>query len=190
MGKSPANQERRPRRRRWPDPSEGPFTIELTYAQQGGRTRCVGLQLTAVASGAEITTEVLRKISLADLMELDLAKQLRKIEEVLAKWGSQAPAFQSERWRQKAAELQSATQNPTRRGRPPLPDDHYETVAAFYSLACQAPGVRNPTGRVAEKWHVSPAAAAKWVRTARQKGYLPPTTRGKAAGTEEGLQNS
>lgn len=67
-------------------------------------------------------------------------------------------------------------------GRRPLGDDHYRQVAEAYSAACED-GLP-PTTTVAEQSRVSKTTAAKWVARARDLGYLPPTTRGKAAPQE------
>lgn len=58
-----------------------------------------------------------------------------------------------------------------------LGDDHYQAVAEVYRLAV-AEGVP-PTKAVAEHFTVSKSAAAKKVSRARERGLLPPTTRGR-----------
>lgn len=67
------------------------------------------------------------------------------------------------------------------RGTETYPPEHWEKVAQVYQAAWEA-GIKGPTGEVAEQLHGSYSAAAKWVRRCREKGLLPPTTRGKAAG--------
>jgi hypothetical protein len=59
--------------------------------------------------------------------------------------------------------------------------EHWQQVAEVYLTAWRAGG--RPTAAVVAKFGVSKNIAAKWVANARQMGLLPPTTRGKAAGT-------
>lgn len=63
--------------------------------------------------------------------------------------------------------------------RPIVPDDPHVVVALAYSVAHALGG--HPVLAVAEDMNISPAAAAQRVRRARARGYLPPTTPGKAS---------
>lgn len=59
------------------------------------------------------------------------------------------------------------------RGRPPLSEQFYATVAADYRAHCAA-GSRRPSAAVAAERGANVNTVAGWVRRARQRGYLPP----------------
>lgn len=62
-------------------------------------------------------------------------------------------------------------------GRPRLGDDTYRRVADVYTAALRQ-GLP-PTKTVGDAESISRATAATWVRRARQRGFLPPTTKGR-----------
>jgi hypothetical protein len=67
-----------------------------------------------------------------------------------------------------------------RGGRPKLYDDaHYQKVAAVYRAAWAAG--KYPRLAVADAFQESPSAAGKWISKCREKGLLPPTTRGQVS---------
>jgi hypothetical protein len=71
-----------------------------------------------------------------------------------------------------------------RGGRPPVyGDEHYREVARIYSQAWRK-GDRHPTLTVATKYTVARSTAAKWVSTARQRGFLGPTPARRAGGVK------
>jgi hypothetical protein len=59
-----------------------------------------------------------------------------------------------------------------------LDDDFYRQVAQVYSAAV-ANGL-NPAKTLAEESDTPPGTVNRWIATAREKGYLPKTTAGKA----------
>lgn len=78
---------------------------------------------------------------------------------------------------------EAAERRKGRGGRPPAHgDEHFRQVAEEYARALAAG--EPPRVAVAERWNVSLSAAAKWIARARDsdKGFLDPTTRGKAGG--------
>jgi hypothetical protein len=54
----------------------------------------------------------------------------------------------------------------------------YKTVAGIYRSASRGRG--NPVSAVAKAYDAPRTSAANWVREARVRGYLPPTTKGRA----------
>ena len=56
-------------------------------------------------------------------------------------------------------------------------DAFYKRVAAYYSSAAVING--RPTRTIAENADVPKSTAARWVREARARGFLDPTTRGR-----------
>ena len=56
-------------------------------------------------------------------------------------------------------------------------DDFYRRVAAFYRAALERDG--KPTAAIVATAGVPKTTAARWVREARQRGFLPPTHRGR-----------
>ncbi|MCU1591668.1 MAG: hypothetical protein JWP11_2924 [Frankiales bacterium] len=71
-----------------------------------------------------------------------------------------------------------------RRGRD-LGDDHYREVAAIYAQALR--DGRSPTKAVQEHYTVEKSTAAKKVARARERGFLPKTTRGRIGSVTEEL---
>lgn len=57
-------------------------------------------------------------------------------------------------------------------------DSFYMGVAEYYQLAHMLDG--KPTTAIAVAAEVPKSTAARWVREARKRGYLPPTRRGKS----------
>lgn len=71
-----------------------------------------------------------------------------------------------------------------RGGRPPVyGDEHYREVARIYAEAWSN-GDRHPTLTVAAEHTVARSTAAKWVSTARQRGFLGPTLPRRAGGVK------
>lgn len=71
------------------------------------------------------------------------------------------------------------------RGTRDLGDDHYREVAAVYAKALRE--LRPPTQAVADYFNIQKSGAAKKVSRARQRGFLPKTTRGRIGPLTEDL---
>ena len=56
-------------------------------------------------------------------------------------------------------------------------EDFYKRVAIHYKLAIESDG--KPLQAIIESTGVTKSTAARWVREARARGFLPPTTRGR-----------
>jgi hypothetical protein len=65
------------------------------------------------------------------------------------------------------------------RGRRPLGDDHYITVARRYEQLL-ASGDRHPVETIRKEYGVARSTAASWIRRARKRGLLGPPEHGKA----------
>jgi hypothetical protein len=59
-----------------------------------------------------------------------------------------------------------------------MPDSFYRRVANFYKATMETGG--KPTTAIAESAGVPKTTAARWVREARQRNFLPPTTKGRS----------
>jgi hypothetical protein len=57
------------------------------------------------------------------------------------------------------------------------PDSFYRRVASFYTWAAATTGT--PLKEISKDTGANKSTAARWVREARHRGYLPATTRGK-----------
>lgn len=146
--------------------------IVLDFAEIEGRMVCVNIEIGASFDNpAEpepepITTDVLRRIPLARLIEETLWQAVRTYT-VASNWEG---AGEIARKRLPAAEL--ATQRPKRPGRPPLYDDkHFKEVARIYR---EHSGGHAPTKAVATHFNTTKSNAAKWVSEARRRDFLEP----------------
>jgi hypothetical protein len=170
--------------RPWPD-DDGPWQLRLRYARDDdGQTRCVGLDLRPLRSDCPpLTGSVLRGLRLAELMQQDRAEAIAQAQARVQRYesGPLAAHVDADALAKVRRDSRNvvATQARSVRGRRPLYDDeHYKAVAAVY-LAVLHAGANNPTRQVADKWTVSKAAAATWIKEARRRGLLPATTRGR-----------
>ena len=69
-----------------------------------------------------------------------------------------------------------------------LPDEHFQQVAAVYRASVDRR--LHPLREIQSTWHVSHAAAAKYVKGARQRGYLGWPERKGLAGYDAARANS
>lgn len=89
--------------------------------------------------------------------------------------GELAKAWEADARRRKLSEAKAVLFPP--RGEDETPDDFYARVADFYRAAMVSSG--EPTKSLARIAEVPPTTAARWVREARARGHLDPTTRGR-----------
>lgn len=184
----------------WEAPDGSRWLLLMTWAEVEGRAECVGLELRsfaalgddpggAVNQGDEVRPvqgsssvrplrgEVLRRLPMA---EVELKR--RQWAELLADDGPLSGHADNDRRRSDHAAFVSTGRGRTLVGPDgaPLPaDEALEEVARVYLEAWQ---VGEPTLAVAEAFSLSRSAAAKRVARARERGFLPKTTRGRAAG--------
>lgn len=186
----------------WPDWHEGPWGVELDFAEApDGRVFCCGVavRLEDGAESHEMTATLLRSVPLGALVRwhlkqsalwadrlAEMSREAIGIEEAPVPHGvltlSEGSALMSREWAKTRAGYQAGVSGP-RGGRPPKHDEaFYREVAHVYTAALA--GGRHPTKAVAEKWGpVSRSLAAKWVSDARNRfGFLGPTTKGRPKG--------
>lgn len=132
-----------------------------------------------------LTSTLLRSLPVGHLLET--ARE--QVAEQLGPW--HVPAVDEERWPGQSAliakyneviEPERGALKAPRRGRD-LGDDHYREVADVYKVAAAAG--RAPTAAVADHFTIAKSSAAKKVARARERGFLPPTTRGRVGPVQE-----
>ena len=169
----------------WPDPDKGPLEVVVHWHMMGGRWECVGLTIDVVrpltgppnrAPIRPLTTNDLRSISMRELLDRARREHARLLRSTLLE-----DEEDDSRLTQIVDGLITAG-GPRRPGRPPLPRAHLEAVAKVYRDAYISG--ENPTATVAEKFHVTRTAAAKWIDKCRADDVrlLGKTSRGKAGG--------
>lgn len=189
----------------WPDRAEGPFEVRLLMQVLRGRKECVGIDIKP-APGIDprplLSSEV-RKVPMREMIDDERAAWLRRIGYVRDHWqeaaewlaqGGKRPqggrslsryiagieGLYSGELATGAADEINLGKSSRRGGRPKLYDDaFYQRVAAVYRAALIAG--EHPRLAVADAFQESPSAAAKWIRTCRDKGMLLPTTRGQVS---------
>jgi hypothetical protein len=146
--------------------------IVLRFAEVDGRMICANIEIGVDLDNPDeldpepITTELLRRIPLAYLINQTLQKAVRSYE-AASNWESFGPVA-----RARLPAAKAAIEKPKRPGRPPeYGDDHYAEVAAVYRAHS---GGHSPTKAVMEHFGVSKSAAAKWVAEARKRSLLEP----------------
>lgn len=197
---------------RWPDPDEGPWRIVVWWRLQHGAMEPVGLNITSwadqhwgyseddrreMASGLPlgeddvpfppIDSRVLKDLPIGAIVAASREKllQILSAEHPDFRWFSQE---QNDYFRTIKGGLKSlyaeasASKPPSGRD---LGDDHYRSVAETYAQAVKTG--HPPTAAVAERFTISKSAAAKQVARARERGFLPKTSRGRVGKLREDL---
>lgn len=164
----------------WRDEKSGSWRLTLRLELVEGRLECTRFGIEAMpGSPAGIKTTVLRKLPLARLVDQLRDEHIRGFEWLGAEtqiWGAGGRSDEAG----DIAALRAAIR--TKPGRPVMyDDDHYRQVAAIYSAA--EASRQPPAKAVADNLGVARTTAIKWVQRARERGFLPPTTRGKSAGS-------
>jgi hypothetical protein len=139
-----------------------------------GRIDCVGLHIKPYEVVESLNSAVLRSIPLARLAQQDARARLERAQALLA----DAQLTGDPQTERRARYLETNLPQAGRPGRKPDPDEHYRDIAAKYMQALKD-GIRSPTKHLAAQEHVDYSTAATWVRRARERGYIPATTRGK-----------
>ena len=178
----------------WPSPSAGPWWVKIWWRSQHGMPVPVGLSLKSWVTHEEsratgwhnalpgpeddvafpaITGKMLRALPFGEFIETTHQQYANLVN--LPSWRN---------WPGSAAD-RAALSSGRRVGTRDLGDDHYEQVAQIYRDAVQQR--EKPTMAVAQAFTISKSAAAKQVARARERGFLPPTSRGVVGPTKEGL---
>ena len=176
----------------WRDPTGGHWIVTFTWAEVNGRPEVIGVNIRShldilygdirdgtavvevhpVGQPASMTRTVWRSFPAAQTID----KARRGSRRLLEKLAEEAPGSLEEKNR-KDLELYREP-DPRRGGRPRLYDqDHFRKVADVYRDAWRRSN--SPTQTVASRFNVSPSTAAKWVKRARDMGFLGKTTAGR-----------
>ena len=172
----------------WPDPASGAYMVDLEWAIVDGRPTVIGVTIRGYDSlpvpGVLLDEPPRAEPIVTTDLRLPLHKLLRQAvtEHRLAVDESMKSPFGSP-WASSFADDARAAleRGPKRAGRPPKYDDeHFSGVAVIYNGALR--DLEAPIEAIMRVKKVPRSTAAKWVARARQLGYLPPTTQGRAKG--------
>ena len=153
--------------RLWPDiPDVDNVPPVWVTLGQGADRRfiCTGLIVGALAPGdslsdIEISSRVLRQIRVPELIEGVLK---------VTRWDAPAQNV-----------LEEIPHAPPRVRKREYDDDHFRDVAAAYRDALQR-FPRAPIKNLSLEWHQTEPTLRRWIQTARHKGFLGPSTPGRA----------
>lgn len=178
----------------WPDPAAGPWWVKIWWRSQRGVPTPVGISLRSWVTREEsratgphnalpapkdevlfpaITGKLLRSLPLGQFIEATHSQYEQLLD--LPSWRE---------WPDAAAD-RAAMADGRRTGTRDLGDAHYGEVARIYREAVKRR--ESPTKAVAEAFTISKSTAAKQVARARERGLLPPTSRGIVGPVEETL---
>lgn len=158
-------------------PSGGRWRVYLDWVVIDGRAEVGRLTIGQWADDEAwpVTSSILRHLT-AEKLEAGRASVRKEFE----KWARNSG---QERVRRAADRFKATKRRPVtgKDGRPLTPTEALEEVARVYREAWTA-GHSKPTYAVKEAFNLSYSAAAKRVARARDEGFLPKTTRGRAKG--------
>lgn len=162
---------------RWPDPESGPWRVTFERVLLDGRLSVVGFKVEPVdrAHPQPIDAQHVRRLAFRSLEQ-----RAWKREVVAARFeASVAAEFDADDEQEQAAErarsLIAASPPRGRRGRPKRPDAMVREAARIYEEHLRGGG-HAPTKAVADHLFLNRSTAQKWIRDARERGYLPPLT--------------
>lgn len=144
-----------------------PYVVKMEIAVQGGIGRCRSLTCEPKKrrdAASEITSEELRRIPVARLL----------------RWGLWLAALEQDpdlRGSENVTDLASSIESALVEGRSyfSMNDDHLRVVAEIYRAAATAtPDAMSPAPvkALAEHFEISRSTATRWVRLARERGFL------------------
>ena len=178
----------------WPNEELGPWLVRIWWRLQHGVETPVGFSITSWvtdqdrrASGPHnnLPTEdadvVLPRIDGQFIRSLPMGGLIGASRDYMS-WLLNLETTDSV-WKEQTSAERDAI-NSTRRGRD-LGDDHYQEVAQVYSDAVNSG--HPPTIAVATHFTIAKSSAAKKVARARERGFLPPTSRGRIGPLTEEL---
>lgn len=153
-----------------------------------GRARCRSLEVSAGEDGPNITSELLRKVKVADFV--------KRARPAAGQWFGQVERLPGGLTRVQMLGAADAARRKDRiegartpRKGSPLTDDHLRQVADVYRKALETPddwtGRIGPRKMIAESFHVSENTASNWIRAARDRGLLGDALPGKAGESGE-----
>ena len=152
------------------------FALRLEWAQLDGTVRCVAMHVVGNA-GAFLDSATVRLLQLGGHMEegrLRAAREFTYAREVAVSDRSDTddlvPIMRgAERYRARLSDPLSGAV---------LDDEHYRWVAKDYAVLLRL--TNKPTSMLAQQYGVSVPTAARWVKAARDREFLPKTTPGRA----------
>lgn len=181
----------------WPDPKKGPWWIHVWWRVQHGVPTPVGFSLRSWITRDEsrpsgwhnslpldvedaelphVDGRLIRDLPMGALIDAARTQLHERLRHDVDTEGWPAAWIENlSRWRESVSEDLAALDS-GRRGRD-LGNAHYREVAEVYAAAVQAG--KPPTAAVAAHFTVEKSSAAKKVSRARQRGFLPPTTKGR-----------
>lgn len=179
--------------RLWPDETAGPWRLRIDIEMIDGRPEPFAISLRPVREEdpTALRASELRTLRLAEITHSHLDAHRNSLEDRLGSLteamqedpdlANEVPTSMLDEWQGNVENLDAARRKP---GRPvEVTDDDYRKVAEIYrqALANGQPVLETIAGQL----FISKDTAAKRIRTARDRGYLPPTSRGKARSTNE-----
>lgn len=144
-------------------------TVEMDIATNDGAPVCDAIRVQRHPARPSLTGHELRRLPLADWVAFACSMvgvgNQGEVRTTSAEW-------QSEAYR---ADLEGVVRRSRRRNT--VTDDFLRDVARVYRANADAA----PIEAIREAWPSAHSTAARWVKLARDRGFLPPTTRGKVS---------
>lgn len=143
------------------DDDDLPYTVDLEVVVRAGRLVCETLTLHAIDDGPPVTTDALRRVPVAGIVRAGL------VGHVLERDPDNPQSYTPF-----SPDADIAKHGPT--------DEALRAAATIYRLAYALGD--SPTKAVATALELTHSTAARWVATARERGFLASTTQGRAGG--------
>ena len=175
----------------WPD-SDGPYTVGLHFAEIGGRSELVGVELWSGGPPPErlgafpalgqpgdagpLPAVALRQLPIGRLADAVRRDRLDMANLVMEEYDPRDHSPKTLEHAERTFRAVQASRPPGGR-KPAYGPEHYAEVARVYTAAWRSGA--SPTKAVEAWGSVSYPTAAKWVAKARTLGLLPPTTKGR-----------
>jgi hypothetical protein len=134
-----------------------PVLLEIHVEVIDGRPECVELRCRQRPGGPPVSSERLRQVALRRY----LRESTRLYSDLVLPELVQATGTGDEL-------ILARAEQESRRRAQPITDEHLAEVAEVYSAAGS-----KPTQAVLHRFHVSRPTASRWVRLARDRGFLP-----------------
>lgn len=195
----------------WPDADAGPWLVTVWWRPQRGAATPVGIDVRAWLSSegrAPLGRAGYPLPRAADdvefgaigsrlIRDLPIGRIVDETREILMRTSKVAhgatdvphPALDDDAWRRITQDVADLVPRPEemqpKRGGRDLGDAHYAEVAEVYRAAARVG--QPPRKAVAEHFTVSESSAAKKIARARERGFLPKTSRGRIGRLTEEL---
>jgi hypothetical protein len=150
-----------------------PYALDLVVVVEDGAPRCEELRASRLEGGPPVTAEGLRRVPVASIVRDAAARAALRVERQ-RRGAKLTPIGENDE------DFYRALRKTKARGRTRLTDDELEEVATIYRAA-HARG-EAPTETVREVLRTSRASASRWIREARDRGFLGPAQPRRAGG--------